>query len=532
MQSAKFLNKKLIVMIINFQKLIKYLIKVFNLPFAFWKLPFTFCLLLLASCTKSILDLQPIGTSLETSFYKTDAQIFQGVVATYDVLQWGGTNSTWTMKLGLLNAASDDCYAGGSDASDQPAWVAMDKFTLDPTLGPQKGLWDKGYAGVYRANLILEKMQNSGIEGLSDDKKARYTAEGKFLRAFYYFDLVRTFGNVPLIVKTLGADEIYKQSQTTPDVIYAQIEKDLKDAVATTQLPETVNIDELGRVTKSAAKALLGKVILFQNNAARMGEAAALFESVINSGYFRLEKNFSDIFKPDNKFGVESVFEIAHSNIQHGGYDSFNNITEGNYNVQFFGMRDFVGAVYASGWSFCPITEDLVNFMKTDPRFSATIIDGKALKAKGANYTIGYQNTDYFIQKYAPQIAFKAPTGEPALNWGYNIKEIRLADVMLMASESFARSGDETKARQYLNLVRTRVGLQPRSSSGATLIDDIASERRLELATEGHRFWDLIRSGKAASTLSGFKSGKSEYLPVPQQEIDISQGAMKQNPGY
>ena len=489
-------------------------------------------LITFSDCTKAILDLQPIGTSLETNFYKTDAQVFQGVVAAYDVLQWGGTNSTWTMKLGLFNAASDDCYAGGSDASDQPGWVAMDNFKLDPTLGPQNGLWDKGYAGVYRSNLILEKMQLPGIDGLTDDKKARYTAEVKFLRAFYYFDLVRTFGNVPLIIKTLGADEIYKQSQTTPDVIYAQIEKDLKDAIATTQLPETVSVDELGRVTKSAAKALLGKVILFQNNASRMSEAAALFESVINSGYYKLEKNFVDIFKPDNKFGVESVFEIAHSNIQHGGYDSFNNITEGNYNVQFFGMRDFVGAVYSSGWGFCPITEDLVNAMKTDPRFSSTIIDGKALKAKGANYTTGYQNTDYFIQKYAPQIAFKAPTGEPALNWGYNIKEIRLADVMLMAAESFARSSDETKARQYLNLVRTRVGLQPRSSSGATLLDDIASERRLELATEGHRFWDLVRLGKAASTLAGFKAGKNEYLPVPQQEIDISQGAMKQNPGY
>lgn len=490
-------------------------------------------LLSATACRKDFLDLQPIGTKLETNFYKTDKEVFEGVVAVYDVLQWGGTNG-WTMKLGLLNTASDDCHAGGSDASDQPAWVAWDKFTLDPNLGPQRGLWNKNYAGIYRANLILEKMDAGTIEGLTADKKARYAAEVKFLRAYFYFDLVRFFGNVPLIVKTLGADEIYKQSQSTPSVIYAQIEKDLKEAIATSQLPETVPTDELGRITKGAAKALLGKVLLFQNDNAKMGEAASQLESVITSNIYRLETNFGNIFKPNNKFGVESVFEIVHSNNQRGGWENFTNFTEGNYNVQYFGMRDFVGSEYASGWSFCPVSEDLANFMKNDPRFAHTIVDGKALKAAGATYSAGFQNTDYFIKKYAPLAEFKATTGESALNWGYNIKEIRLADVLLMAAEAFARSGNETKAKQYLNQVRSRVGLAARTSSGATLLDDIATERRLELATEGVRFSDLIRTNKAVSVLGGqgFKAGKHEFLPIPQQEIDISQGAMKQNPGY
>jgi starch-binding outer membrane protein, SusD/RagB family len=124
--------------------------------------------------------------------------------------------------------------------------------------------------------------------------------------------------------------------------------------------------------------------------------------------------------------------------------------------------------------------------------------------------------------------------GEPALNWGYNIKEIRLADVMLMAAEAFARAGDDTKAKTYLNQVRSRVNLAARTSTGAALLDDIATERRLELATEGLRFWDLIRSNKAATVLSsqGFKANKHEVLPIPQQEIDITQGVLKQNQGY
>lgn len=482
------------------------------------------------SCSKDIIELSPTGTVLESNFYKTEQELFQGLVAAYDPL---GFATNFTMKMGLLNAASDDAHAGGSDASDQPSWVAYDKFTLDPNLGPQAGLWSKNYTGIYRANLVIEKAEGA-VAGLTADKKARYVAEAKFLRAYYYFDLVRWFGNVPLITATPAADAIYKQTQSAPAAIYAQIEKDLKEAVATTQLPESLPADELGRITKGAAKALLGKVILFQNNNARMGEAATIFEDIINSNAYALEKNYADIFKPDNKFGKESIFEIYSSGNRKGDWGLGIDGNEGNKDVQFCGMRDYVGATYANGWSFCPVSLDLVNFMQNDPRFAATVIDGKALKATGASYTAGYQNTDYFIKKYSPLAAFKATSGEPALNWGYNIKEIRLADVLLMAAESFNRSGNDAKAQTYLNRVRARVALSAKTSTGATLLQDIYDERRLELATEGMRFWDLIRTNKAATVLSnqGFKAGKHEFLPLPQGEVDIMQGAFKQNSGY
>jgi starch-binding outer membrane protein, SusD/RagB family len=485
------------------------------------------------SCTKDIIDLQPKGTVLESNFYKTEAELFQGLVAAYDPL---GFSTNWTMKMGLLNAASDDTHAGGSDASDQPAWVAYDKFAMDPNLGPQAGLWSKNFIGIYRSNLVIEKSEGT-VAGLTAEKKARYIAEAKFLRAYFYFDLVRWFGRVPLVTSTPSADAIYKQTQATPEAIYAQIEKDLKEAVATSQLPESLPADELGRVTKGAAKALLAKAILFQNNNARMGEAATLFEEVITSNNYALEKNFADIFKPDNKFGKESIFEIYNSGNRKGDYGTGGNGidgNEGNKDVQFCGMRDFTGSTYANGWSFCPISLDLVNFMKTDPRFEATVIDGKALKSAGASYTAGYQNTDYFIKKYAPLAAFKATSGEPALNWGYNIKEIRLADVLLMAAECFNRSGNNGKAQTYLNRVRTRVALPAKTTTGAALLEDIYTERRLELATEGMRFWDLLRTGKAATVLAaqGYKANKHELLPIPQSEIDIMQGGFKQNQGY
>ncbi len=484
----------------------------------------------ITSCSKDIIDLSPRGTVLESNFYKTEGQLFQGLVAAYDPL---GFSPGFAMKMGLLNAASDDTHAGGSDASDQPNWVAYNNFTMSPTLGPQAGLWSKNFIGIYRANLVIEKSEGT-ITGLTPDKKARYVAEAKFLRAYYYFDLVRWFGSAPLVTATPAADAIYKQTQATPAAIYAQIEKDLKEVIATPQLPESVPADELGRITKGAAKAMLGKAILFQNNNARMGEAATLFEEVINSNLYTLEKNYADIFKPDNKFGKESIFEVHCSGNRKGDWGNGVDGNEGNKDVQFCGMRDFVGANFATGWSFCPVSTDLANFMQNDPRFSATIIDGKALKAAGATYTVGYQNTDYFIKKYAPLAAFKATSGEPALNWGYNIKEIRLADVLLLAAECFNRSGNDVKALTYLNRVRTRVTLPARTSAGAALLEDIYTERRLELATEGMRFWDLVRTNKAVTVLGsqGYKANKHELLPIPEGEIIIMQGNFKQNVGY
>jgi hypothetical protein len=486
----------------------------------------------LVGCTQDFLELQPRGTDLEVNYYETEDELYQAMVAVYDVLQWGGTNG-WTMQLGLLNTASDDNYAGGSDASDQPSWVAWDNFTLDPFLGPQSGLWNKGFSGIYRANVFLEKIADA--PEVSPEFKARATAEVKFLRAFYYFDLVRFFGNVPLITSSLGADDIYNQVQVSPAQIYDLIEQDLQDARATFELPATVPANEFGRVTKGAVNALLGKVILYQNDESRMAEAADLFEEVIGSGIYDLENNFGDIFRQSREFGVESVFEINYSSNQRGGWGNFGNGTEGNYNVQFFGMRDYVGPTYSPGYGFCPVTEKLAEAMQNDPRFQHTIIDAVQLEAQGASYSPGFQNTGYFIRKYAPLAAERALDGEPALNWGTNIREIRFADVLLMAAEAHARAGNDALARPHLNRVRTRVGLQPYPSlSGQNLLEAIYRERQLELATEGHRFFDLVRTGRAGDELGdqGFVVGKHEVLPVPQTEIDITEGSIKQNPGY
>ncbi len=487
---------------------------------------------LLGGCSKDFLEIEPRGTQLEANFYRNQTEIYQGLVAVYDVMQWGNSGG-YTMKMPLLTVASDEAHAGGSDASDQPSWVAFDDFTLDPFRGPQLGLWQKNYSGIYRANLFLEKIE--GATGLDPNFKARTIAEAKALRAYFYFDLVRFFRNIPLITASIPTAELYNQAQAAPADVFAQIETDLTDAIA--DLPLTIPVGENGRISKGGAKALLAKVIMFQDDDSRMSQAAQLLNEVNTSGVYNLLSNFGDIFNPANRFNAESIWEIPHSNNAAWGDWGWINGGEGNVAPQFVGMADYSGSTYSAGWGFAPVSLDLVAAMNGDPRFEHTIIDGQALKAGGANYTPRYQNTDYFLKKYAPMQSFRSPVGTAELNWPYNEIEIRLADTYLLEAEALLRSGgDVARAGLLLNGgpgfvgVRSRVGLPP----VAVTLDNVYNERRLELATEGHRFFDLIRTGQAASVLAGkgFTAGKNEVLPIPQQELDVTNGVLKQNPNY
>ncbi len=477
-------------------------------------------------CSKDFLQTTPVGRDLEVNYYQTEEQAFEALVSVYDVLQWNDQYG-FSMYRFLMTVASDDTYAGGSDASDQPSWVATDNFSWTPNLGPQAGFWRKNYKGIYRANLYLEKIDD--IDDASEAFKTRTKAEVRFLRAKFYFDLVRSFGNVPLITNTLDPSEYYTITQDEPSVIYTFIENELELAIA--DLPVSVPSVEIGRATKGAAQALLARVFLFMDDDTKMADVATLCQEVINSGEYSLEPDYGTIFTKAGEWGPESVFEITHSENSTSDWGRFGSgHSEGNVGVQFCGMRDYNGPDYSPGWGFCPITEDLEEFMENDPRYQHTIIDADNLA--GAEYTPGYQNTGFFMKKYAPLAGNFPPDGEPALNWGNNIREIRYADVLLMAAEGLVRSGgSEGTARSYLNQVRSRVSLPGLGLSGTALLEAIYDERRMEFATEGHRYFDLIRTGKAASVLDGW-TDDNKYLPIPQNEIDASNGALTQNSGY
>lgn len=497
-------------------------------------------ILQLSACSDSFLQVTPIAQDFESNYYKTAEQALNGLTAVYSCLgtETGYGTNWYCNKLGPLNSASDECYAGGGGASDMLSYQVMNNYTVSPASGPQTSFWNLDYTGVYRANLLLQKLEANQIPDLSADTKARYIGEAKALRAYYYFELVRLFKNIPLILTPVTPDKFYDILQAKPEDIYAQIEKDLNDAI--TVLPSVVPTTENGRITKGAAMAMLGKAIIYQNVESRMAEAASWLNKVNTSGVYSLLPNYQDIFDPANKYNKESIFEIGHSGSQKEGWG--NSFFYGNVYVVMVGPRSYspgtvtadAAHTYMSGWSFNPIIKAFAASIHSDPRYKYTVANLDSLVTTGqASYdgNAGYQNTGLFIQKYAPLAKWKSADGDPALNYPNDVIEIRLADTYLLEAEASVRANGgsvTSRAQDLLNAVRARVGL---GSVTATL-DNIYQERKLELATEGHRWFDLVRTGKAASVLAfkGFKAGKNEILPIPLEEMNNTK--LVQNPGY
>lgn len=487
-------------------------------------------LVLLGSCKKDFITLTPKGQFLTENYYQNRDQAFAGLVAVYDVLRKnaGGFENMITM----MNAGSDDNYAGGGGATDGAGIQGFSNYTINPGIMPLS-FWGDHYQGVFRANVLLQKLPNTTMDAA---EKARFTAEAKTLRAIYYFNLVRLFKNIPLILEPIGAADIYSVTQATPAAVYTQIEKDLNDAI--TSLPSTVSGAQLGRLTKAAAQAMLGKVYLYDN---KKTESAAMLAQVNGTpGQTtqygnRLLPNFADLWVFSNKFNSESILEACHtdkSNADWGWWGSSSD--EGNTASQMVGPRSYqkVDAtapdIYPSGWSFNVWTQDFYDFIKADPRFAATVLDVKALAAGGhANYIEGYQNTGYFLKKMIPMRSdIRTGGGAVELNFSQNDYIIRLADTYLLEAEALGATG--ARAQALLDAVRARVGL----TSVPVSLNAIKTERRLELAGEGHRFFDLVRWGDAATVLAsrGFKAGKNEILPIPSQELQGTK--LVQNPGY
>jgi hypothetical protein len=487
-------------------------------------------LLMLGSCKKDFITIQPKELFLASDYYKNRDQAFAGLVAVYDVLRKnsGGFENMITM----MNAGSDDNYAGGGGASDGAGIQSFSNFTINSNTIP-RSFWSDHYQGVFRANVLLQKLPDVSMDA---GEKARFTAETKTLRATYYFNLVRMFKNVPLLLEPLVPDEIYNVTQAAPTAVYAQIEKDLTEAIP--NLPSTVSAGEAGRLTKGAAQAMLGKVYLYEN---KKSEAVSMLAQVngtpgeVNQYGNRLLANFSDLWVHSNKFNAEAIFECVHtdkSNADWGWWGS--SYDEGNTASQMVGPRSYkrnttnAPDIYTAGWSFNTWTQDFYDEIKNDPRFGATVLDMKALKAAGdADYTEGYMNTGYFLRKFIPmRTDVRTGGGSVELNFKQDSYIIRLADAYLMEAEALGGTG--ARAQALLNAVRARVGL----TSVPVSIDAIKRERRLELAGEGHRFFDLVRWGDAATKLTsrGFKAGKNEIFPIPSQELQGTK--LVQNPGY
>jgi hypothetical protein len=384
------------------------------------------------------------------------------------------------------------------------------------------------YAGISRANYILEFKDNIEFSG-----KDQIIAQARFLRAFYYSELVKFFGDVPLIIdKRLGAKEVQSVSRTPKSDVYAQIEADLQ--YAADNLPWTAS--QKGRATKGAALSLLGKVQLYQN---KFDASAATFNTVITEGPYSLISDYTKLFTVANEGHTETVFDVEYTGAEGGGYGCLICL-EGNAAPGFQGIRQYNGPVYGDGNSYNLPTKELYDFFgANDLRRDASILDLDAFIAKQSNSgSIKYAkggggHTGFYNNKYIKKLA-ELGLPDNDLTSPVNYRAIRFADVLLMSAEANARANaaDEGRSRSQLNLVRNRAGLQALNSSGTQLLEDIWNERRLELSGEGHRFFDLVRTGKAQNAINGFVPGKHELFPIPQVEIDLAGGKWQQNPNY
>jgi starch-binding outer membrane protein, SusD/RagB family len=476
-----------------------------------------FCVLSIG-CDK-FLDKQPTGVESSATFFKNADQATKAVTAVYDVTGWHYSQELTEWFLGDI--CSDDAEKGGENAADWAELQQLKQFrgTASNTISYYR--WSEFYQGVFRANLVIVN-----VPGIAMDTtlKTRLVAEAKFLRGYFYFQLVKTFGGVPLVTHPLSPSD-YCQPKASIEACWAQIEKDLSDAAQVLPEKSGYGAADMGRATRGAANALLAKAFIFQKKWSSALDRAAM---VIDSKEYDLEPNYTDIFKRARENGTESVYEVQHMEIPTSLYADLN---EGQETSIYQGSRK---ATYFTGWGFdCP-TQDFVNeFEPNDPRLKATVVfngdliyENTPVQQKADN---SMSPTKMGARKY--MLEYEGAQTPGISNAPANWKVIRFADVLLFHAEAANETGDAATALKSLNRVRKRVSMPEVSTTNQdSLRRAIYHERRVELGLEGQRFFDLVRQGRAAQVLAnaGFVQGKHEYFPIPQVELDVCD-KIKQN---
>jgi starch-binding outer membrane protein, SusD/RagB family len=471
------------------------------------------------SCSDNFTEREPVYLLSSENYFNSKSDYDSALIGAYEML-----HATY-INVMMGEIASDNTLSGGESANDVIGIQQVDEMTHTPVNSNIKNLWDWNSAGVQRCNYILEFKDKTAFVG-----KEQIIAETRFLKAYYQFELVKWFGAIPLSGdKRFVVNDEKTISRSPVATVYASIESELQYAIANLNPVAP----QVGRATKGAAQALLGKVYLYQN---KFGDAATVLDQLIVSNSYSLIPNYNAIFENNTENNAESVFEVQYTDAQGASFDCLQ-CSQGNVAVGFNGIRNYSGVFFDGGYSFNVPTVDANNaFEVGDNRKAVTILDIATWAAAnpGTSYGIGYKHTGYYNRKY---LARKGDTniGDQNLTNPNNYRAIRYSDVLLMAAEAFNRSGNDVKGRTYLNLVRRRAFgdlLHDKATSGPALTDDIWAERRVELMGEGHRFFDLVRTRKATSKITGFIAGKNEIFPIPFEEIQFSAGNWQQNSGY
>jgi len=455
---------------------------------------------IITSCSSDLLDVNPEAQKVSSQFYTNSTEIEQGIISVYGSLQYVGQYQLAMPALGEL--PSDNTY-DEVPANDSFTYGELDFFTVQANNSLIASAWKDNYIGIQQANIILTRI--GGISDMTDALKASRTGEMKFLRALMYFNLVKIFGDVPLVLKeTTNVNDYFGQPRTPAAEVYSAIETDLKEAVSL--LPATAA--QKGRVTKGAALGILGKVLLTQK---KYAESLTYLSQVEPLGY-QLLPDAAKIFDVTNENNAEIIFDVQFAS-------GLNGNSEGSTAFQMFSPS---GSVSGAKGHNLPTKEVYNLYSAGDTRRSAYI----GLTSSGIPFSKKLVKTSNTIA-----------------DGGSNCVVIRLADVFLMMAECYARQNDAANANIYLNKIKKRAGIaEVNFSAASVLLDEIDRERRLEFVGEGQRWFDLVRTGKAVSVMKNYFANNPGYstaqidshhllMPVPQGQINTDP-AIKQNPGY
>ncbi|WP_367388610.1 RagB/SusD family nutrient uptake outer membrane protein [Lewinella sp. LCG006] len=480
---------------------------------------YLFPLLFLATACNSVLDRAPQESYTLDNYFLDAEQATQSVNAIYSQLRDWETHVF--SFIGMTDIVSDDSNKG-STPNDAFFLQEVDDFAHTPTNVAPASVWNGYYVGIFRANLAIDRIPT--VPEMDENLRMRLIGEAKFLRAHFYFNLVRWFGDLPLITEPFPSD--FSIERSPKSLVYEQIIADLNDASDALPTRNGYTSADVGRATQGAAKAMLAKVYLTLEN---WPEAERLALEVINSGQYNLYNSYAKLFRREGENSVESIFEVQAAAYETGGGGTQYNEVQG------------VRGEPNLGWGFNSPSNDLLNaYEPGDPRRDATILFVGEVLPDGSG--IVQDNVNIIGERYNQKAWVPEHTGGNGNGPG-NIRILRYADVLLIAAEALNENGKTPMALTYINLVRERArGTSPSVLPNLTLTDPaelraaIWRERRVELALEQHRWFDLVRQKRAATVMQNvgknFIVNQHELFPIPQGEIDLSQGALVQNPGY
>lgn len=509
----------------------------------YYLLPLAF---LLGSCTTDFLEVAPTTIIPEEDSYQTETDIYKALMSAYaPLLALDFCRSDFTPKgeyhpyQFISDILADDYNAvGGSGPGDCPYLQLMFDYRLTPEQS-LIALWEALYKGIYRSNIVVNRIGD--VTGISQANQVRYVAEARFLRAFYYHVLWKFWGAVPYYsVNPDGKQVSYIVPQISADELYAKIMEDLDWCTAENRLPEAVTLTQVGRVNRFGAYMLRADVVMLQQDATSYGSVLSQLQELIGSDIYALTPKFEDIWADEGEWNCESIWEINYSDNPSNREWGDEYAPGGTIYPTFICPDSYKGSRFArEGYGFGPVSVALkAAFEAEDQRRDASIMDFNTDAVSGEKYNKRQGDTGLFNKKYMGRAGGYDQyigSNSPELNFRNNLRIYRYSEALLRAAELLVRTGgSQTQADAYLNEVRARAFRVKPEALGdrarTATLDNLLGEYRLEFALEGHRFFDLVRFGQAETVLSarGYTAQK-RYLPIPQSEIDRSDGTLKQN---